>query len=143
MLSFQINLLSVLLGSVASMAIGFLWYSPFMFGKHWMKAMGFDAKSMEKMKESMDMRKTYSLAFLSSLVTTYVLNVVTLNFDVLYVWEGVIASFILWLGFIAPVKFIDFLFSRKSTDLFLIDSFYQLSCLVIASVIFVLVSSGF
>jgi hypothetical protein len=42
MLLMCVNLLSVLGAAVATMVIGFLWYSPLLFAKPWMVAMGYD-----------------------------------------------------------------------------------------------------
>ena len=36
----QMNIFAVLVGAVASMALGALWYSPLLFGNAWMAAIG-------------------------------------------------------------------------------------------------------
>ena len=33
----EVNYISILLAAVASMALGFLWYGPYVLGKQWMK----------------------------------------------------------------------------------------------------------
>ena len=41
-----VNLWAVLVSALATMVAGFLWYSPMLFAKPWMVAMGYDpAKS--------------------------------------------------------------------------------------------------
>lgn len=42
MLLMCVNLWSVLGAAVAAMVIGFIWYSPLLFAKPWMLAMGYD-----------------------------------------------------------------------------------------------------
>lgn len=67
MLFMGVNLWAVLGAALATMAIGFLWYSPALFGKPWMLAMGYDAEDKAKIAE---MQKTagpkYGIAFLAS-----------------------------------------------------------------------------
>jgi len=60
-----VNLWAVLVAAVASMVVGFLWYSPFLFARPWMLAMGYDPDNKAKLDE---MRKSAgkSYALLSS-----------------------------------------------------------------------------
>lgn len=46
-----INLWSVLTAAVATMVLGFLWYSPLLFAKPWMILMGYDPEDKEKLAE--------------------------------------------------------------------------------------------
>ena len=50
-----VYLWAVIGSAVATMVIGFLWYSPFLFGKPWMLAMGYDPDDKAKIAE---MQKT-------------------------------------------------------------------------------------
>ena len=65
----DVNLLAVLVCGVAAMAVGFLWYSPLLFAKPWVKEMGYDMNDKAKTDE---MRKTagpaYSASFVGSLL---------------------------------------------------------------------------
>jgi hypothetical protein len=69
-----IKLLPVLVAAVATMVIGFLWYSPALFARPWMLAMGYDPNDKAKLDE---MRKgagkIYAIAFVASLVSAFVL----------------------------------------------------------------------
>jgi Protein of unknown function (DUF1761) len=51
MLLMCVNLWAVLGSAVATMVIGFLWYSPFLFAKPWMLAMGYDPADKAKIAE--------------------------------------------------------------------------------------------
>ena len=46
----EINLVAVIIASVANMALGYLWYSPTLFGKEWIQLMGYTKESLEKTK---------------------------------------------------------------------------------------------
>ncbi|RPJ40479.1 MAG: DUF1761 domain-containing protein [Candidatus Latescibacterota bacterium] len=48
MSSVSMNYLAVLVGAIVSVAIGFLWYMPFLFGNAWMQATGKTKEQVEK-----------------------------------------------------------------------------------------------
>ncbi len=51
----DVNLVAVLVCGVMTMVVGFLWYSPALFAKPWVKEMGYDMNdkaAMDKMKKS-------------------------------------------------------------------------------------------
>ena len=126
----SVNYLSVFLAGVASMVVGFLWYSPMLFGNHWARAMGWDLTDSAKMAEmKKGAGKSYAWSFVGSLVMAYVLAVF-LGVAGGDVWQGLCVAFWLWLGFVATVKFSDFLFSDKNVALFFINSGYQLASIL-------------
>ena len=50
----EMNYLAIIIAGILNMAIGAAWYSPMLFAKPWMKAMGFDQKAMDaSMKKEM------------------------------------------------------------------------------------------
>src|SRR6266567_884645 len=71
----NVNLLSVLAAGIATMILGFVWYSPALFAKPWMREMGYDLNDKAKLKE---MQKsagpTYGIAFLAGLVSAFMLG---------------------------------------------------------------------
>ena len=42
MIVMDVNLWAVLVAGIATMVVGFLWYSPMLFARPWMVAMGYD-----------------------------------------------------------------------------------------------------
>ena len=52
----SLNWLAILAAAISTMILGFLWYSPLLFGKAWAREMGYDLKDKAKMDE---MRKSY------------------------------------------------------------------------------------
>lgn len=127
-----VDYIAILLAGAASMVVGFLWYSPSLFGKPWMALMGYTAKSLEADKK--DMGKTYAVSFITSLVTAYVLShVMTLSMNFFHYEKlstGLISACWMWLGFIAPVQLTDVLFGKKKLKLFAINTGYQLAALL-------------
>ena len=45
----HLNLLAILVAAIATMIVGFLWYSPLLFAKPWMREMGCDPEPAERM----------------------------------------------------------------------------------------------
>ena len=131
-----VNLWSVLAASVATMILGFLWYSPFLFAKPWTLAMGYDPNDKAKMEE---MRKgagkLYGITFITSLLSAFVLakiiDVTTVN-AVLY---GMKIGFAVWLGFVTTVQLTSTLFKKRPIKLYLIDTGYQLVCYLVMGAI--------
>ena len=123
-----INYLAVFIAGVISMAIGFVWYSPVLFGKQWMKYMGINEKNMKDMKTGM--AKIYGISFVSTLIMAYVLahaNVFAGSYtNTTGVSLGLMSGFWNWIGFIAPIQLTEWLFGKKPFGLFLINTSYQL-----------------
>jgi hypothetical protein len=70
----HVSLWGVLLAAAAGMIVGMIWYSPSVFGKAWMKAIGQTEKGMnERMGQAMPQLIIVSLltAYALSLVATY------------------------------------------------------------------------
>ncbi len=129
----DINYLAVLVSSVASMAIGFAWYSTGAFGKKWMNMVGLSQKDLEKQKK--DMGPKYGLVFLGSLVMAYVLSHFVDFTLATTIAEGMQAGFWAWLGFVATVGLSTFVFEGKPFKLYLINNGYQLVSLLVMGAI--------
>jgi uncharacterized protein DUF1761 len=124
-----INLWSVLVAAVATMILGFLWYSPFLFARPWTVLMGYDPNDKAKIEEMQKgAGRIYGIAFVASLVSAFVLakiiDVTTVN-SALY---GMKVGFAMWLGFVTTVQLTGVLFAKQPVKLYLINSGYQLVC---------------
>lgn len=139
-MNIEVNYVAILLAGVATMALGFLWYHPVMFGKPWMKLMGHTPESLKKDQKAMG--KLYALSFVASLVTAYVLfHVMALSenfFHYPLLQTGLTSAFWMWLGFVLPVQFTDTIFSHKKWHLLAINTGYQLASLIVMGVILAL-----
>jgi hypothetical protein len=134
----SINYFAVLIAAVASMGLGFLWYSPYMFGKQWMKMMGYTQESMKKAQK--EMGSMYALSFVGALVMAYVLSHVMGLSQYFYsytpVMTGITSAFFAWIGFVAPVQMTEVIFGKnKNRNLYFINTSYQLTSLVLMGVI--------
>jgi len=70
-----VNLWAVLLSALATMVVGFVWYSPLLFARPWTILMGYDPDDKAKMAE---MQKSagpsYMLSLVASLLSAAVLG---------------------------------------------------------------------
>ena len=136
-MNISVNFLAVLIAAVAAMAVGFLWYSQALFGKPWMKLMGYTAESMKGAQK--EMGKTYGISFVLALVTAYVLShVMGLSMNFFHytgVSTGLTSAFWMWLGFVMPVQLTEVLFGRKVLNLFAINTGYQLASLLVMGIV--------
>src|SRR5947209_2604489 len=132
----NINLLAVLVAAVSTMVVGFLWYSPLLFAKPWMREMGYDSNDQAKIKE---MRKSagraYLGSFLASLVSAFVLALFFNWLGVIDVRFGLCVAFHVWLGFVATVQLTGVLFMKQSWKLFAMNTGYQLVCYLVMGAI--------
>jgi len=125
----SVNLWSVLVAAIATMAIGFLWYSPILFARPWMVLMGYDPDDKAKLAEMQKgAGKLYGISFVASLVAAFVLSKIIFGLAINSALYGLKVGFAVWLGFVATVQLTDSLFSKKPAKLFLINTGYQLVC---------------
>jgi hypothetical protein len=126
-----INFLAILACGVLSMIIGSLWYGP-IFGKEWMKLVGWTEKKMKA--SSADMGRTYGSSFILSLLMAYALAH--------FVWYAAPGSATLvigmktgiwaWVGMVLVSHLNSNLFSpnKKPIKLLVIENGYYLVLLV-------------
>jgi len=125
----HLNWLAILVAAISTMVVGFLWYSPILFAKPWMREMGYDPNDKAKIQE---MQKSAGPAYAGSLVASLVsaftlaLFLHWLRAESLHL--GFMVGFHVWLGFVATVQFTGALFMKQSMKLFAINAGYQLVC---------------
>ena len=133
----EVNYIAVLAAAIASMGVGFLWYSPLLVGNQWLAEMGLSKKDMEKGKKNAN--KMYMLSTLGALVMAYVLYHVVEMSVAFYGYSrlqtGLTSAFWMWLGFVMPVQMTEVLFGGKSMKLFAINTGYQLASLLAMGII--------
>jgi hypothetical protein len=124
-----VNLWAVLVSALATLAIGFVWYSPWLFARPWMVLMGYNPDDKAKMAE---MQKSAGPSYVLSLVASAlaaavlgkIIAVATIN-TALY---GMKVGLAVWLGFVTTVQLTNSLFSRQPAKLYAINTGYQLVC---------------
>jgi hypothetical protein len=127
-----INPWAVLAAAIATMVVGFLWYSPLLFARPWMRLMGYDPDDKARVAEMQKgAGKLYGLTFVASIVSAVVLAKIIDITSVNTVLYGMKVGFAVWLGFVATVQLTGALFGKQPTKLFLINTGYQLVCYLV------------
>jgi surface polysaccharide O-acyltransferase-like enzyme len=131
-----VNLWAVLVCGLATMAAGFLWYSPMLFAKPWTVLMGYDPNDKAKLAE---MQKSagpsYAMSFIASLLSAFVLGKLITVSGAGSAFDGLKIGLVVWLGFVSTVQLTNALFSRQPNKLYMINTGYQLVCYVVMGAI--------
>jgi hypothetical protein len=113
---------SILPAAILGFLVGGLWYGP-IFGKAWMAARGFTAESA---KAGANMALIFGLTFVLNLFSSAVLFHVFEHIGVTGIHLALMVAGGAALGFIIPAIGVNYLFSRMTLKLFLIDAGYWL-----------------
>ena len=126
-----VNVWAVLVCAIATMVLGFLWYSPMLFAKPWTILMGYDPNDKQKMEE---MRKSagpsYLMSFIASLLSAFVLGKLIQVSGTTNAIDGLKIGLVVWLGFVTTVQLTNALFSRQPNKLYMINTGYQAVCYI-------------
>ena len=128
----EINYLAVLAAAIASFVIGFVWHGP-LFGKQWMKLMGFTEKSMKEMK--LTPVQAMAGGFVATLLMSYIFAHFIDYVQASTIVEGVVAGLWIWLGFVATIMLNGVLWEGRPFKLYLLNVSYHLVTLAVMGVI--------
>ncbi len=129
MINVAVNYPAVLVGGVIYIALGFLWYSPILFGKRFMMLMGWGPEKMKEKPKGME--KTYAMSFLSALVMSFALSVLSGYAGVGTALAGAKLGLLAGVGFVATSTLSSVLYEKKSFELYLINAGYYVVVLVV------------
>lgn len=133
-----VNYLAILLAGVASMVVGFLWYSPLLFGKVYAKVHKINFKDKKKIKKMQkEMGPSYLITFVMQLLTAYVAFHLITYLKVTTIEGALQFAFWIWLGFIATTQVLGQLFGKRSIAIWLVDTSHSLIVFVIQVLILV------
>ena len=138
MISVDVNIVTVIIAAIVSFIVGWLWHSPLLFGRQWMKLSGKNPKEMDKKMDMSKMQMPMLMQFIAAIVMAYVLSHILNAYQTAGWSEALQGAFWLWLGFIATTSLNPVLWEGKSWNLWLFNNAYQLVSLIIMA--FVLVS---
>lgn len=131
----NVNWLAIIAAAVINMILGAVWYSPILFGNHWMKLTGVTKKTMRKGSTA----PMYLGSFLTAIIMSFVLGQFLIMSNATVVADALRVALWAWVGFIAPYGLTNMMFQNKPPQLFLIDSgYYLVSLLLMAVVLFVM-----
>jgi hypothetical protein len=118
----SINWLAVVACVVVSMVSGSLWYNPRTFFPVWWKVVGKEGE----VPGMQNMGMTWTLTVLSSFVQAVAMSLMVTAMGSLAggatLASGVLAGFMLWLGFIAPTYLVNKLFAGHGLKIWAIET---------------------
>lgn len=129
-----VSWLGVLIAVIVMTVVGFLWYSPVLFGTLWMRLSGHTGKDMS---HGRSMTVTYLVNLASTLVMVYVLAQVLALLGITTAMGALAVSFWLWLGFFVTIAIHSVLWDGKPWGLFFINVGHTLITLILASLVLI------
>ncbi|MBI1755084.1 DUF1761 domain-containing protein [Candidatus Azambacteria bacterium] len=126
------NIIAVVVAAVVAVIVGGVWYSPFLFGKAWMEALGKNPADMKGMKMPM---KSMGIQFVASFVTAYVLAHFALVWHIQTFGEAVKIGFLVWAGFYATSLMGPVLWEGRPWKLYFINAAQFLVSIVLMTAI--------
>jgi hypothetical protein len=134
-MDFQVNFWAIVICAILSMVTGFVWYGP-LFSNAWMSEMGWDpANSTHLVQMQKQAKPAYLQQFTGAVIMAFIFAVILKNLHSMGLGQPLLAAVIIWLGFIAPLKYGDTLWGKSTLKLFLIDSLYYLVNLLVFAVV--------
>jgi Protein of unknown function (DUF1761) len=126
-----VNLWAVLVSALATMVVGFVWYSPMLFAKPWTILMGYDPNDKAKLAEMQkNAGPSYAMSLVASILSAIVLGKILEVANVTTALYGMVIGLAIWLGIVTTVQFTGALFSKQPFKLYLINTGYQAVCYV-------------
>jgi hypothetical protein len=126
----HINWLAVVAAAVSTFVLGGLWYSPFLFGRAWMRVNGFNEADLGKS----NMAKIFGLAFLFALIMAANLAAFLAEPKTTATW-GATAGFLAGFGWVTLSIGTIALFERRSWKYTMINGGYMTVAFTIMGVI--------
>jgi hypothetical protein len=127
-LSFAVNWVGVIVGNVALLIIGFVWFMPNVFGDRWIALMG---RPGEQLRPGPD----FVLSILSGTLNAFVMAVLALNLRATTIGDGVMLGLVVWAGFFLSYMTANTVFAKRSWTLWGIDVGHALLAQVVLAVI--------
>lgn len=129
-INFGVNYLAVVVAAVVALVIGFIWYSPRVFGTRWMTYLGTTQAQLGNPGPT-----GLLVGVVASLLNAWVLAVLALNLGGKSVTDGVLLGVLAWLGFMATITAAQISFEKKSWGLWVLNNAHNLLVQVIMAAI--------
>jgi len=128
--NFGVNYLAVVVAAVVALVIGFIWYSPRVFGNRWMAYLGTTQAQLGNPGPT-----GMLVGVVASLLNAWVLALLALNLGGKSVTDGVLLGVLAWLGFMATITAAQISFEKKSWGLWVLNNAHNLLVQVIMAAI--------
>jgi len=124
------NYLAVFVAALAYWILGAVWYGV-LFNKPWM---ALEQMTIEK-AQSMSPVIPYIVSFLLELLIAYAVAQLCIWRNANTASRGASIGVLVWIGFVGPISFMNYMFEMRSYTLFAINEFYPLAGLILMGAI--------
>jgi hypothetical protein len=100
MINFNLSFFPLVVLSLVNFVLSWIWYSPLLFAKPWMKALGIDEKHEMSEAEKRKMSFLFISGIVSSFLFVSVLMIIINSLQITDFIKGMLAGFIVWIGFV-------------------------------------------
>lgn len=100
MFDFSISILPLIVLSLVNFLLSWIWYSPLLFAKPWMKALGINEKHEMSEQDKKQMPFLFILGLVSSILFVYVLMILIRTLKITTIQSGMLLGFIVLIGFV-------------------------------------------
>ena len=119
--TFGVNYLAIVVAAVVALVIGFIWYSPRVFGSRWMAYLGTTQAQLGNPGPS-----GMAVGVVASLLNAWVIAVLSLNLGGKSLTDGILLGALAWLGFMATITAAQISFEKKSWGLWVLNNAHNL-----------------
>ena len=119
--NFGVNYLAVVVAALVALIIGFIWYSPPVFGNRWMTYLGTTQAQLGNPGPS-----GMAVGVVASLLNAWVLAALSLNLGGTSLTDGIMLGAIAWLGFMATITAAQISFEKKPWGLWVLNNAHNL-----------------
>jgi len=116
----QVNFLAVLVAAIAYFVIGGLWYSPLLFARPWMAALGVTEDELKKSSPV----PGYVVSLIGAFLAAFVMAMFIEWTDTRTLQSGLTTSFFIWLGFVATTTAPPYFFEDRPKGVYVIYAGY-------------------
>ena len=117
------------MSTVAYMLIGWLWYSPFLFGRIWLEIVGFNKDKLPNPGPAL------AGSAVAGFIMSYILGYFVMATHSVTWLTGLILGLIIWVGFVFTSQILGVLFGTTPWRLFLINAGYLAVALAVMGAI--------
>lgn len=125
----EVNIFAVLIATIATMVLGFLWYSPILLGHAWVKQRGL---KMEEMSGGGPL--TYLLTALTALGGAFILALLLTLTNEATIWSGLTVGLLIGVSISLKIG-MNYLFEGQKLGLYMITIGYHLVSYAVAGLI--------
>ncbi|MBI4970996.1 MAG: DUF1761 domain-containing protein [Candidatus Omnitrophica bacterium] len=122
----DINFAAIFFAALVGFALGWLWYSPFLFGKIWCEEAKVKEEDMKKKNKTILLASTFGLTLIAAFILSSFVEIAGASGAL----SGGIIGLLAGGGFVATAVATNYLFDVKSMKMFFINAGHHVACYV-------------